>query len=63
VKFADTYPNAICATKQVKLPAMTSSMISAKFNGEVQQEKTYIANIHCPKNCTIWGMPAIISVD
>jgi hypothetical protein len=60
VKFADAYPNTICATKQVTVPAMTSIVNSAKFNGEVQPEKTYIANIHCTNNPTISGMPAII---
>jgi hypothetical protein len=63
MKFADTYPNTICATKQVTVPAMTSSMLSAKFNSEVQTNKTCIANIHCPSNHTISGMPAIISMD
>jgi hypothetical protein len=63
VKFADTYPNTICAVKQMTIPAMTSSVISVKFNVEVQPEKTYIANIHCPRKPKISGMPAIISVD
>ncbi len=59
---ARTYPT-ICATRQITVSAMTSIVISAKFNLEVQPRKTYIANIHCPNNPTISGMPAIIIMD
>jgi len=58
VKFTDFYPNTICATKQVDVPAMTSSMVNVKFKGEVTMDKSYIANIHCPNNPTVSGMPA-----
>ncbi len=52
VKFANSQMNTICATKQITIPAMTSSIINAKFNGETHQEKTYIATIHCPGMAT-----------
>ncbi len=45
------------------VPALTSSIISAKFYGYVIAEKTYIANIHSSQSPTITSMPAIISVD
>ena len=32
VKFADTKMNTICSKKQVTIPAMTSSMVTTKFN-------------------------------
>ncbi len=34
VKFADDKMNTICTTKQVTIPAMTSSIITTKFNWE-----------------------------
>jgi len=63
VIFANTYPNTMCTTKQVTVPAMTSSILNAKFNGEIHKNKTYIGNIHCPSNPAISGMPAIVSMD
>jgi hypothetical protein len=45
VKFTNSQ---ICATKQVTIPAMNSSMVTTKFNRESHSEKTYIATIHCP---------------
>jgi len=63
VKFADSQMNTICATKQITIPAMTSSIVTAKFNGETHQEKTYIATIHCPGTPTITGVPAVVSID
>jgi len=32
VKFADAKMDTICATKQITIPAMTSSIITTKFN-------------------------------
>jgi hypothetical protein len=45
VKFADEKMNTICATKQITILAMTSSIIMTKFNGETHPDKMYI---HCP---------------
>ncbi len=39
VKFADAKMNTICMTKQVIIPAMTSSIITTKFNGESIQTR------------------------
>jgi len=48
VKFANEKMNTICATKQITIPAMTSSIVTLKFNGETHPDKTYIVTIHCP---------------
>jgi hypothetical protein len=63
VKFANTKMNTICATKQVTIPAMTSSIITTKFNGEMHPDKTYVATIHCPEAPTLTGVPSLVSID
>jgi hypothetical protein len=63
VKFADTHLNTICANKQITMPAMTSSIVTAKFNEESHKEKTYITTIHCTSTLTISGIPALVSMD
>jgi len=50
VKFADAKMNTICVTKQVIIPAMTSSIITTKFHGETHPDKTYVATIYCPRS-------------
>ena len=40
VKFADEKMNTICATKQITFPAMTSSIITTKFNEDTQTRRT-----------------------
>jgi hypothetical protein len=63
VKFADAKMNTICATKQVTILAMTSSMITTKFNGEMHAVKTYVATIYCPGSPTLTGVPSLVSID
>jgi hypothetical protein len=63
VKFADAKMNMIGATKQMTIPAMTSSIITTKFNGESHLDKTYIATIHCPGAPTLTGVPSMVSID
>jgi hypothetical protein len=63
VRFADDKMNMICATKQVMIPAMTSSIIWTKFNGESHPDKTYIATIHCPGAPTLTGVLSLVSID
>ena len=63
VKFADAKMNTICGTKQVTIPAMTSSIISTKFNGESHPDKMYIATVHCPGALTLTGVPSLVSID
>jgi hypothetical protein len=63
VKFADAKMNTICATKQVTIPMMTSSLVTTKFNGEMHADKTYLATIHCPGTLTLTGVPSLVSMD
>jgi len=63
VKFADEKMNTICGTKQVTIPAMTSSIITMKFNGDSHPDKTYIAMIHCPGAPTLTGVPSLVTID
>ena len=62
VKFADEKMNTICAIKQITIPAMTSCIITTKFNGEMHPEKTYIATIHCPGSLTLTGVPSLVTI-
>ncbi len=63
VKFADEQMNTISATKQITISAMTSSIISTKFNVITHPDKTYIAMIHCPGSLTLTGVPSIVNID
>jgi hypothetical protein len=63
VKFADEKMNTICATKQITIPAMTSSIITTKFNGDTHPDKTYIAMIHCPGAPTLTGVQSLVTID
>jgi hypothetical protein len=63
VKFADTKMNTICATKQVTILAITSSIVTTKFNREMHADKTYVATIHCPVSPTLTGVPSLVSID
>jgi hypothetical protein len=63
VKFADAKIDTICPTKQITIPAMTSSIITTKFNGETHLDKTYVATIHCPGAPTLTGVPSLVSID
>ncbi len=63
VKFADKKMITICATKQITIPAMTSSIITTKFNGDTHPDKMYIAMIHCPGAPTLTGVPSLVTID
>jgi hypothetical protein len=63
VKFADAKMNTICMTKQVIIPAMTSSIITTKFNGKTHPDKAYAATIHCPGAPTLTGVPSLVSIN
>ncbi len=45
------------------LPAMTSTVVKAKFKGPCDAQVTYVANICAPRTPMISGMPSIINVD
>jgi len=63
VKFADSKMNTICATKQVTILAMTSSIVTTKFNGETHEDKMYVATFHCPGSPTLTGVASLISIN
>jgi hypothetical protein len=63
VKFADANLNTIYTTKQVTIPAMTYSNITTKFNGEIHEERTYVATIHCPGSPTLTGVASLVSIN
>jgi hypothetical protein len=63
VKFANKKMNTICATKQVTIPAMTSSIITMKFNRDSHPDKRYIATRHCPGARTLTGVPSLVGID
>jgi hypothetical protein len=63
VKIAGVEIDQIVAIKEQILPALASTVITAKYKGKVNMEMTYIASIFAPKTPTVSGMPAIISID
>jgi hypothetical protein len=63
VKFADSKMNTICATKQVTILAMTFNIVTTKFNGEIHEDKTYVATIHCPGSPTLTGVASLVSIN
>ncbi len=63
VKFAGTGTNSIMALKNTVLPAMTSTVVKAKFKGTREEKATYVANICAPRTPMASGMPSIINMD
>jgi hypothetical protein len=63
VKIAGVEFDQIIAIKEQTLPALTSTVIMAKYKGKVVKDTNYIASIFSPKMPMVSGMPAIISID
>ncbi len=63
VKFAGTGTNSITALKKVVLPAMTSTVVKAKFKGHWDANATYVANICAPRTPMVLGMPSLVNID
>jgi len=63
VKFARAGTNSIAALKNTVLPAMTSTIVKAKFKGQCDAQATYMANICAPRTPIVLGMPSIINMD
>ena len=63
VKFADEKMNTICVIKQITILAMTSCIVTTKFNGETHPHKTYIVTIHCPGSPTLTGVLSLVTID
>ena len=63
VMFAGAGTNSIMALKNTVLPAMTSTVIKAKFKGTRDEKATYVANICAPRTPMVSGMPSIVNID
>ncbi len=63
VKIAGVEFDQIVAIKEQPLPALTSTVVTAKYKGKVSKDNNYIASIFSPRTPIISGMPAIVSVD
>jgi hypothetical protein len=63
VKIAGVEFDQIMAIKEQTLPALTSTVITAKYKGKVSKDSNYIASIFSPRTPMISGMPAIVSID
>jgi hypothetical protein len=63
VKFASAYTNSIAAVKQTILPAMTSTVVNAKYKGKTDPNAIYVVNICAPRTPMVSGMPSIVSID
>ena len=63
VMFAGAGTNSIMALKNTVLPAMTLTVIKAKFKGTRDEKATYVANICAPRTPITIGMPSIVNVD
>jgi hypothetical protein len=48
--------NSIAALNNTVLPAMTSTVIKAKFKGTQDEKATYVANICAPRTPMVSGM-------
>jgi hypothetical protein len=59
VKFAAAGTNCIMALKNTVLPAMTSTIVKAKFKGTREKKATYMATICAPR----MPIPSIVNVD
>jgi hypothetical protein len=63
VKIAGVEFDQIIAIKKQMLPALTSTVITAKYKGKVVKATNYIASIFSPKMPIVSGMLAIVSID
>jgi superfamily II helicase len=63
VKFSGAGTNSIVALKHTVLPAMTSTVVKAKFKGTRDEKATYVANICAPRTAMVSGMASIMNVD
>jgi hypothetical protein len=63
VKFARSIANSNSPIKQTVLPAMTPTVIKAKYKGVQDPQATYVANICTPRTPMVSGVPSIVSID
>ncbi len=58
VKIAGIEIDQLVAIKEQTLPALASTLLTAKYKGRVNKNMTYIASIFAPNSPTVCGMPA-----
>ncbi len=63
VKIAGIEGDQIVAIKEQVLPALASTVVTAKFKGKLEPNVHFIASIFAPKNPMLSGMPAMVTVD
>ncbi len=63
VMFAGAGTNSIADLKNTVLPAMTSTVIKAKFKGTRAEKAIYVANICAPRTRMVSGMPSVIDAS
>ncbi len=63
VKIAGIEGDQIVAIKEQVLPALASTVVTAKYKGKPEPNVHFIASIFAPKNPMLSGMPAIVTVD
>ncbi len=63
VKIASIEGDQIVAIKEQTLPALASTVITAKYKGKNIPDANFIANIFSPRTPMVSGMPAIVSID
>ena len=63
VKIAGVDIDQIVAIKEQTLPALASTVITAKYKGKNIPDANFIANIFSPRTPMVSGMPAIVSID
>jgi len=63
VKIASIEGDQIVAIKEQVLPALTSTVVTAKYKGKPEPNVHFIPSIFAPKNPMLSGMPAVVTVD
>jgi len=63
VKIAGIGIDQIVAIKEQVLPALASTVITAKYRGKIPKDVNYIASIYSPRTSMLSGMPAILLID
>ena len=63
VKIAGVDIDQIVAIKEQTLPALASTVITAKYKGKNIPDANFIANIYSPRTPMVSGMPSIVSID
>jgi hypothetical protein len=63
VKIASIEGDQILSIKEKVLPALASTVITARYKGRIQPNVNFIASIFAPKNPMLCGMPAIVTID